>query len=221
MLYCGQAVNNNGSFTLRTSEICEKNGLLLSTLRKLNIGIEFVVNDACTNVTAHKLWMKNEKTVDELVSIAKEYNLMGWNLDLEPQTVSGTTDDAHIYADFLKHARFTLNQIGTRLTIDVAQWSPMLSQYEVLGPTVDRMMNMETYNCDSFDGWMHGDAFGGYYDSFVNKNVPRNSNGIGTGSWPTATCGTSHLCWSTTQASVKPRIDQMISDDIPEISLFR
>lgn len=221
MLYCGQGVDNNGRFEYATSEICNKDGVLLSTLRSLNIGIEFVVNDGSTNVTAHKRWMRNASSVDALVSIAEEYNLTGWNLDLEPQSVPGTVEDAQVYASFLKDARESLNHIGTRLTIDVAQWSPMLSQYDVLGPTVDRMMNMETYNCDSFDGWIHGDSFGGYYDSFVNDKVPRHSNGVGTGCWPTATCGTNHSCWTTTEPSVIPRIERMIQDDVPEIAMFR
>ena len=32
-------------------------------------------------------------------------------------------------------------------------------------------MNMETYHAGSMDGWLHGDAFGGYYDSFVNDKA--------------------------------------------------
>ena len=221
MLYCGQAVNGEGMFVSETSEFCENDGVLLSTLRELDIGVEFVVNDGSTNVTAHKIWMQNESSVNALVSIAKEYKLTGWNLDLEPQSVPGTAEDAKMYASFLNRTRASLNEIGTRLTIDVAQWSPMLSQYDVLAPSVDRLMNMETYNCDSFEGWIKGDSYGGYYEAFVNNNIPRHVNGVGTGCWPTATCGTNHSCWTTTNSSVSPRIERMIQDNVPEIAMFR
>ena len=38
-----------------------------------------------------------------------------------------------------------LNAAGMRLTIAVSDWSSMLSAFDVLGPVVDRLLDMETY----------------------------------------------------------------------------
>eukprot|EP00939_MAST-03C_sp_MAST-3C-sp1_P004041 g4041.t1 len=224
MLYCGHGVNNDGTFVNKVSSICSGPTGVVERLRALNIEVEFVVNDLCTNVTAHKMWFENENTIDTLVNIAKEYGLSGWNLDLEPQKVPGTADDAKPYASFCANLRTELNKVGTRLTIDVAQWSPMLRQYDVLAPTVDRMMNMETYNADSFDGWLNGDAYGGFYTAFVNSGIPRRANGVGLGCWPTAGCeGANHdwPCWTTTPPSGEPRMKRIAQDGVPEVALFR
>ena len=96
----------------------------------------------------------------------------------------------------------------------------MLNQFEILAPSVDRMMSMQTYNADSFFLWLHGGLYGSDYFNFVKNGVPRSTNGIGLGCWPTATCG-NHTCWSTRPESVAPRIDQMIKDGVPEAALFR
>ena len=78
---------------------------------------------------------------------------------------------------------------------------------------------METYNADSFDGWLQGDSVGGYYETFL-KDCPLSTVGVGIGSWPTATCG-DHLCWSSKEESGAPRIHQMLKDQVPEIAMFR
>ena len=220
MLYCGHSVDNTGQFVGEAPEICVGKNGIVPALRELGIGVEFVVNDGSTNATAHKAFMANATNVGTLTSIAKKYNLTGWNLDLEPQKVPGTADDAKVYASFCKTLRASLNNVGTRLTIDVAQWSPMLNQFETLAPTVDRLMNMETYNADSLFTWLHGGRYGGDYENFVNNNIPRSVNGVGLGCWYSATCG-NHTCWSTRQESVAPRIDQMIKDGVPEAAMFR
>ena len=59
------------------------------------------------------------------------------------------------------------NAAGMRLTASVARWSPMLSNYSLLAPRVDRLMQMETYVADSMRGWVDGDSFGGNYGPFV------------------------------------------------------
>ena len=87
MLYCGHAVDNSGNFVGEVSDICVGQNGIVPALRKLGIGVEFVVNDGCQNATAHKIFMANKTTVGTLTSIAKKYNLTGWNLDLEPQKV--------------------------------------------------------------------------------------------------------------------------------------
>eukprot|EP00658_Telonema_sp_P-2_P049344 TRINITY_DN3751_c0_g1_i1.p1 TRINITY_DN3751_c0_g1~~TRINITY_DN3751_c0_g1_i1.p1 ORF type:complete len:350 (-),score=73.31 TRINITY_DN3751_c0_g1_i1:406-1455(-) len=220
MLYCGHSVSGTGKLVGSVSPLCVGPGGIVPALRALGIAVEFVVNDGSTNVTAHKLFMKDPSSVDQLLVIGKANGLSGWNLDLEPQTVPGTAADAAVYAAFCKRLRAVLNPAGIRLTIDVASWSGMLSQFSELADGVDRLMDMETYNADSMDGWLQGDSYGGYYTKFVTSDVPRVANGVGLGSWPTAACG-SHPCWTTTAASVAPRISRMIQDGVPELAMFR
>lgn len=222
MLYCGHKVDGSGRLVGSVSSLCDdgQGGGLIHVLAKLRIGVEFVVNDGSTNVTAHKLFMNDPSSIPALVEIGKKYKIYGWNLDLEPQKVPGTVSDAAVYASFCVKLRSALNAQGIRLSIDVAQWSPMLSQFATLGPTVDRMMNMETYNADSMSGWLNGDSYGGYYNKFMNSGGPLVSKCPGLGSWPSAKCS-SHACWTTTSASVAPRMARIAADGVPEVALFR
>ena len=50
---------------------------------------------------------------------------------------------------------------GMRLTLAVANWTPMISSFSVLAPSVDRLLDMETYSANSMEGWLNGDAYGG------------------------------------------------------------
>eukprot|EP00759_Apiculatamorpha_spiralis_P011882 PhF_6_TR19040/c0_g1_i2/m.27973 len=218
-LYCGHGVQGDGSFVNTTLPICD--GGLLTTLRNMGLRVEFVINDFSTNVTAHKIFMNNPNSITAMVAIAVKYKLFGWNIDLEPQSVPAVASDAVVYAAFCTKLRRALNAVGTRLTIDVATWSPMLSQFTLLAPTVDRMMNMETYNANSMQGWLTGDNWGGYYTSFVNAHVqPRSACGVGMGAWP-ATCGTNVPCWSTTSVSGPPRLQRVLQDNVTEIAVWR
>lgn len=220
MLYCGQGVDNRGQLTGSISSLCTD--VILPELKQLNIGAEFVVSDGSTNVTAHKLWFANASAViEELMRVGEAHGIYGYNLDLEPQKVPGTAGDALVYAGFCAKLRSALNAKGRRLTIDVAQWSPMLSQFKELAAGVDMLMNMETYNANSMTGWIKGDAYGGYYDAYViNSGVPRPRAGVGLGSWPSAKCG-NKTCWTTAAASVSPRLQRMADDGVPEAALFR
>jgi len=127
---------------------------------------------------------------------------------------------------YLQFVKPILNAAGLRLTADVAQWCKMTKDYALLAPGVDRMLNMEQYNANSMEGWLKGDAYGGYYESFVNSHVPLDKCGPSLGIWG-ATCGKNATsgaplpCWSTKEESGEPRIDRMIADDVEEIALFR
>ena len=58
---------------------------------------------------------------------------------------TGTAADAALYASWMSVLRVALNEIGVRLTVDVASWSPVIGAYATLAPSVDRLMCMETY----------------------------------------------------------------------------
>ena len=91
-------------------------------------------------------------------------------------------------------------------------WSPVLSQFEVLSSSVDRLMLMDTYNADSLAQWLAA------YDNIVNNNVPREVDGIGLGCWVDSS---NNGTWSVTNASAVERIAQLMSDAVPEAAMFR
>eukprot|EP01065_Artemidia_motanka_P030424 TRINITY_DN36444_c0_g1_i1.p1 TRINITY_DN36444_c0_g1~~TRINITY_DN36444_c0_g1_i1.p1 ORF type:complete len:325 (+),score=125.91 TRINITY_DN36444_c0_g1_i1:65-976(+) len=223
MLTCGHQVDNTGALVGTTSPLCDDGagGGMIPALKAIGIKPELWLEDGSTNATAHKIWFANATAqAAALTAIGKKHGVYGWNLDLEPQKVPGTAADGKLYAAACTTLKAALNKEGMRLTVDVAQWSAMLNDFSVLAPAVDRLMNMETYNANSMWGWTHGDLYGGFYDKFVNSKVPIEKCAPGIGSWPTAKCGSSP-CWTTTAASVAPRMQQMIKDGVPEISLFR
>ena len=131
---------------------------------------------------------------------------------------ASTVADAVLYAAFLAQAKTALNAAGMRLTIAVAQWSTMASQFKILAPSVDRLLNMETYNANSMAGWLNGDQYGGDYIKFQSA-VPKDKAGPGLGCWP-AKCGTD-LCWSTTADSAAQRMARIEADGLDEVALFR
>ena len=57
---------------------------------------------------------------------------------------TGTAADAELFAAWMAVLRLALNEIGVRLTVDVASWSPVIGAYATLAPSVDRLMCMET-----------------------------------------------------------------------------
>ena len=159
-----------------------------------------------------------------MVEVAKRYNATGINMDLEPDQGGGPTLLPGPYAAYLKTVKPILNAGGLRLTADVAAWCKMTSDYALLAPAVDRLLNMEQYNADSMEGWLKGDAYGGYYEQFV-AAAPVDKCAPGLGIWG-AKCaknasGAPQPCWSTLEESGAPRIDRMIADNVPEIALFR
>lgn len=71
------------------------------------------------------------------------------------------------FAAGLTAMRAQLNAVNARLTVCVADWSPLLSQYATLGPAVDRLLDMETYNAPDQATWT------GYFNTFVTDTSPK------------------------------------------------
>jgi len=69
----------------------------------------------------------------------------GFNIDWEPNE-GATAEDAQLYANFLTTFANAMHKNKFKVTVDVAQWSPIWN-FTLLGQTtVDRVMNMETYS---------------------------------------------------------------------------
>jgi len=163
--------------------------------------------------------MQNPSSIGQLVQFAQVFSLYGWHLDFEPVIVPGTPSDAEIYADFLGKLKSSLNQVGTRLTINVDSSIQVINQFELLANQVDRMIDLETYNANSMQGWLNGDQWGGNYTMFVNSSIPRSKSGVGLGCYP-YNCG-NDLCWTELEESGLPRIQRMLKDEVPEIAMQR
>jgi hypothetical protein len=229
MVYCGHTVASD-RITLdsnSTPGLCldpaPGRDALFAGMKKVGVKPELCLNGGNSNISDYRRFFANaEENVADMVKIGKTFGAAGWNMDLEPQvgSPSSTAADAVLYAAFCTKARAALNAAGMRLTIAVAQWSPMLSAFSVLAPTVDRLLDMETYSANSMAGWLNGDAYGGYYTKLLAPDVPRSVAGPGLECWPAAKCGGAP-CWSTTAASAAERMDRIASDGVPEVALFR
>jgi hypothetical protein len=211
MLQCNVVAAANGSIIGSLGPLCEQ---VIPELRSLNVLPEiWLGSEAGDAASFHLLWNNNVTAVEQLTEMAVQYNISGWNIDLEPNSdPSTTTADAQAYAAWLTALKASLHPHGVRLTVDVATWSTMIADFSVLAPSVDRLMNMETYNADSLSQWMR------YYQSIVNDQIDRNVVGIGLGCWvDSSTNGT----WSVTPESAAQRIAQIKLDNVPEIDMFR
>lgn len=227
MIYCGHGIGPGGtlSYDAANAAMCLGSGGpgsgtgLIRRLRAVGVIPEIVLNSGTSNITDFHLFWANDSMVEALVQAVTAFQAGGINLDLEPTSSAAT--DAAAYAAFCTKVKAGLEKLTSpaRLTVAVAQWSPMLAQYATLAPTVHRLLDMETYNAGSMTGWLDGDGFGGDYVKFIDAAMPRDKAGPGLGCWP-AKCGTA-LCWSATEPSGKPRVDRMIADDVPEMALFR
>ena len=139
-----------------------------------------------------------------MIDVAQRFSAVGVNVDSEPDQGGGPTYLPGPFAAYLQVLKPILNGAGIRLTADVAQWCPMTSDYALLAPTVDRMLNMEQYNANSMDGWLNGDEYGGYYVQFL-SDAPVDKCAPGLGIWK-ASCGTNSSgapvpCWTTLEES--------------------
>lgn len=169
----------------------------------------------CDIVAYRTLWADTVASPQVLLRAALAANATGWNVDLEPQAdacqgaPTGTPADATAFAAWLAAVRAALNPHGIRLTVDVASWSPVLSQFATLAPAVDRLQNMETYNGDSAAQWT------AWYKAFVGA-VPRASAGVGLGAWSDGAGA-----WWETQAGAAFKVNRSRADGVPELAVFR
>jgi hypothetical protein len=127
---------------------------VIESLRKLKVPTELVLSS--TNLTRiRRSFDRRDEVARSLATMAAQHNLSGWNVDFEPLHNS-TPADAADFSVFLSVLR---TSIGThhdcRLTVDVGgAWSPMIANYSVLAGSVDRMMDMETYQGINYSDWL-------------------------------------------------------------------
>jgi hypothetical protein len=211
--YCGLNVNDDGTILPLFSDVCTP---LFAALRTLGVRPEINLNAGNCSIDAYRtLWADLTVSPKAILTAALSANASGVNIDLEPQAdncqggATGTAADATVFAQWLSTTRRLLNAAGIRLTVDVASWSPVLSQYKTLSSSVDRLQNMETYNGDSYDDWLT------YYNAFISQ-VPLEVAGVGIGVWDDG-----NGQWWETPAGAAQKVAKCIADGVPEIALFR
>ena len=142
-------------------------------------------------------------------------NASGWNIDLEPQSDSckglptGDASDAALFASWLSAVRSALQPHGLRLTVAVASWSPVLSQFGTLAPAVDRLQNMQTYNGIGEAPWTRS------LDAFL-KATPLRAVGVGLGAW-----NDSKAQWWETPKGANAKVRLAVERKVPELAVFR
>lgn len=211
--YCGWTVADNGTVVGSTSSQCKS---FFEAITALGVQAELTLDSGNCSIDAYRtLWKDTIDSPQLLLQAAQAVNATGWNIDLEPQGDNcqsggtGTPADAVLFASWLTATKKVLNTAGIRLTVDVASWSPVLSQYGVLASSVDRLQCMETYNGDSLDQWLT------YYNDFLNA-IPIDKAGVGIGTWLDGKTD-----WWETPVGAQTKINYAIQDHVPELACFR
>ena len=163
-VYCGYGINASGLyFDPSIGALCTDTNLLRD-LKAMGITTELVINSGSSDIKDYRAFFaKGKESIAAIESAADALNVAGVSFDLEPQVGSppSTANDSVVYANFLGDVREVLAKTRRRLTVAVAQWSPMLSDYAALAPNVDRLLDMSTYTANSLSGWLNGDDYGG------------------------------------------------------------
>jgi hypothetical protein len=207
------AVCDNGTVCGDLSSAC---AAFFPVASSLGIRNELNLDSGNCSIAAYRLlWSDTTVSPGVLLAAALAANASGWNIDLEPQAdncagaPSGNAADAILFAQWLGAVRATLSSRNIRLTVDVADWSPVLSQFATLAPSVDRLQDMETYNGDSEAQWLK-------YYAPLQAVSPRNKAGVGLGCWNDGKNG-----WWETPGGAAAKIAHAIKDGMPELALFR
>lgn len=216
MTYCNYEVADNGTIIGDLGDVCP---LFFPLLASLGVKHELILNAGNCSIDAYRtLWSDTTVSPAWMLREALAANASGWNIDLEPQgdncqgSGTGNAQDAALFASWLAAVRKVLAPAGIRLTVDVADWSPVLAHYAILGPAVDRLLDMETYNARSLQQWT------GYFDNIINSGAPVDSVGIGLGCWLDSSTNNT---WATTPDSATERVNAALQANVQELAMFR
>lgn len=211
--YCGYEVCDDGTVCGALSSAC---AAFFPAAAALGVRNELNLNSGNCSISVYRtLWADVTNSPHVLLEAALAANASGWNIDLEPQadncqgSPTGDKDDAVQFAQWLSAVNASLAPHGIRLTVDVANWSPVLREFSTLAPSVDRLQDMETYNGDSEAEWLT-------YYAPLQAVQPRAAAGVGLGCWVDG-----KGAWWETPAGAAAKIAHAIADGMPELALFR
>ena len=213
MAYCGLDIRDDGSLVTSFSDAC---AALFPQLRALGVRTELATNSGNCSIAAMRLlWADLAVAPAQLLAAALAARADGINIDFEPQADScqggptGDAADAALFAAWLAAVRAQLAPHGVRLTVDVAAWSPVLSQYAVLSRGADRLLNMETYNGGSAAAWA------ATLDTYV-AGTPLAAAGVGLGAWSDGKGD-----WWETAPAAAYKVNASRAARVPELAVFR
>jgi hypothetical protein len=207
-LYCGFDVSADGIIEGNVSSAC---AAVIPELHRLGVLPEVCV-DGLDIGALRRLWAAPPApSIAALVAATAPFGIRGVNFDFEPENATIPGVDARAYAGWLAAACPLLRAAGMRCTADVDD-GPMLIEFNVLGPPVDRLFDMSTYNKPNFKIWSD------YYHYFNNRTVlALDRVGVGLGAWvDVALNGT----WPVTPESATQRLDLIAADAVPEVGMF-
>ena len=213
MSYCGIDIADNGTIISKFLPTC---AAYFPELKKLGVRTELATGSGNCSISAMRLlWSDTTLSPAVLLAAVLASGADGLNIDFEPQGdncaggPTGDAADAALFSAWLAAVRAVLAPHGVRLTVDVASWSPVLREYATLAKGADRLLTMETYNCDSPSQW------DGYFRDFV-TNTPLASAGIGLGAWSDG-----RSAWWETAPAAAYKVNASIAARAPELAVFR
>jgi hypothetical protein len=212
MLYCGDSIRSDGTFSAGVSVGCD---VMIPELNAMDIGAERIVGSpSIDNLRA--MFQSPTKSIAGMVALAKKHKLRGVSWDVEPP--NSTKSDAMKYAAYLKQLRAALAPLGVRLTTYNNQYNPVISDMDDIQHSVDRLLDGDTYNyrCDgcvsdsqNFTGWLKH-----YHATVVNSNISRDKAGV------SMLASTERGDWNCKASTMKERLAQIKADAVPELAIF-
>jgi len=125
----------------------------LKEINGLKILPYFVDIDNSTQM--HLVYDNMTAVIADVVAIAKHYGFDGWFIDYEDEYPPDTNENkTQELALFLTTFADALHKEGMELTICVASWSELLSDFTTLGKSsVDELQNMDFYSMNETDAY--------------------------------------------------------------------
>lgn len=86
--------------------------------------------------------------INQSIAVGQKEGYTGFNIDWEFSTDNNTVGTQ--FADFLDLFATELHEEGLQLTVDVAEWSRLWNATALVGTSVDRLLDMETYEVENW-----------------------------------------------------------------------
>lgn len=220
IIFCGHKLELNGSISVDNNLLAFCEEALVGPLRELGVVIEFVIGEGTgRNITAMRRAFASP-TREQNIALLKEATMLqsvsGWSFDWEPPGSSPTYADRLAFADFVGELRFAVSPLGARVSVDMFGPSDaMIGGYSSMAPNVEMLYDMETYDArGNFSWWLE------QYEKFVNSSGTDKYND--TQFFPISKASPGFDIYEAeAQAILKPRIERLIDDSIPELFIFQ
>jgi hypothetical protein len=119
---------------------------------------------------------------------------------------------------FLGKLRAALKPLGARLTTYNNMYDPVISDFEDIQHSVDRLLDGDTYNYHTVTGHTGAQNFSAwlthYHDTVVNANISRGKAGV------SMLASTERGDWNCEGSTMAQRMAQVKADKVPEVAIF-